>query len=135
MDLLNLTTLFNIFFSLAAFACVLFIAHIRHLLKERNLLFHNAETLTGRVISIKQKNNTLSLPLIEYEHNSKIIQFTSTVASGSVKEGESIELQLATDGSVRVATTPSNLMIHVLSASMAVFFILGCLFVYNKFLI
>ncbi|HIO92926.1 MAG TPA: hypothetical protein EYG68_08825 [Leucothrix mucor] len=132
MDYFNLTTLFNLFFSLAAFACVFFIAHIRGIIKTRNTLFHNAETTTGKVISVTHKN-TLSLPVIEYEHEGKTIQFTSAVTAASIKEGQSIELQLASDGSARVSTPPSNFMVHVLSASMLVFFVLGCLFVYDKF--
>ena len=86
----------------------------------------------GNVVSVTRKGN-LSVPLIEYEHNGKIIQFSSAVSSTSIKEGQAIELQLASDGSARVSTPSSNFMPHVLSASMVVFFVLGCLFTYDKF--
>jgi len=127
-----LSILFNLFFSFAAFASVFYIWHIRGIIKKRNILFQDAKMTMGRVISVSRKGN-LSVPLIEYEHEGKVIQFSSAVSSTSVKEGQTIELQLAPDGSARVATPSSQFMLHVLSASMVVFFVLGCLFVYDKF--
>ena len=86
----------------------------------------------GSVISVARKGS-LSVPLIEYEREGKTIQFSSAVSSTSIKEGQAIELQLASDGSARVSVPTSNFMLHVLSASMVVFFVLGCLFTYDKF--
>ena len=127
-----LSILFNLFFSFAAFACVFYIWHIRGIIKKRNILFQGATTTMGKVVTVTRKGN-LSTPLIEYEYKGKTIQFTSVVSSTNMTEGQSIELQLAADGSARVAMPSSNFMVHVLSASMVVFFILGCLFVYDKF--
>ncbi len=132
MDSINFDTIFNLFFAIAAFATVLLIAHVKKRLKQRNSLFLNAETITGTVLSVSHKQG-LSLPIIEYQYNNKTIQFTAIVAAKSIKEGQSIELQIASDGSARIKASVSNFMLHVLSASMLVFFILGCLFIYNKF--
>ena len=132
MDYINFNTLFNLFFSIAAFVSVMLIGYIRKILKQRNTLFMNAENTTGTVLSISRKQN-LSLPVIEYQYNNKTIQFTATVTAESIKEGQSVELQIAPDGTARIKASLSNFMLHVLSASMAVFFILGCSFVYNKF--
>ncbi len=132
MDYININTLFNLFFAIAAFASVAFIGYIRKTLKKRNALFIKAENTTGTVLSISRKQN-LSLPVIEYQYNNKTLQFTAVVTAQSIKEGQSIQLQIAPDGTARVKASLSNFMLHVLSASMAVFFILGCSFVYHKF--
>ena len=132
MDYINFNTIFNLFFAIAAFGSVLLIGYIRQILRQRNSLFMNAETTTGTVLSVSRKQ-TLSLPVIEYQYNNKTIQFTSAVTAESIKEGQSVELQIAPDGTARIKAPVSHFMLHVLSASMAVFFILGCLFVYDKF--
>jgi hypothetical protein len=132
MDYLSFNTLFNLFFAVAAFATVLFIGYIRKRLQQRNTLFTDANTTIGTVLSVTRKQS-LSLPIIEYQYNNKTVQFTAAVTAQSIKEGQSIEVQIATDGTARIKATVSNFMLHVLSASMVVFFILGCLFVYNKF--
>ncbi len=132
MDYINFNTLFNLFFAIAAFASVALIGYIRKTLKQRNTLFMKAENATGTVLSISRKQN-LSLPVIEYQYNNKTIQFTAAVTAESIKEGQSVELQIAPDGTARIKASLSNFMLHVLSASMAVFFILGCSFVYDKF--
>ncbi|MCK5917932.1 MAG: hypothetical protein KAG34_05880 [Cocleimonas sp.] len=134
MDNSNFNTLFNLFFSIAAFAAVFLIGYIREILKQRNTLFNDAETTTGTVLSVTRKQS-LSLPVIEYENNGKTIQFTSAVTAESIKEGQRIELQIAADGTARIKSPVSNFMLHILSASMLLFFILGCFFVYNKFLL
>lgn len=132
MDYINLNTLFNLFFSVAAFASVLLIWHIRKILKQRNTLFIDAESITGTVLSISRRQN-LSLPVIEYQYNNKTMQFTAAVTAKSIKEGQIVELQIAVDGTARIKASVSNFMLHVLSTSMAVFFVLGCSFVYDKF--
>ncbi|MCK5901885.1 MAG: hypothetical protein KAG28_01940 [Cocleimonas sp.] len=129
---INLETLFNLFFSFAAFATVFFIAHIRTVLQQRLAHFADAKTTTGTVISMTRKQN-LGLPLIEYQYQDKTAQFTATVSAGSLKQGQTIEIQIASDGSARIAGSSSPFMLHVLSASMLVFFILGCTFTYDKF--
>ena len=134
MDYLIFNTVFNLFFSVAAFATVLLIGYIRNSLKQRNILFANAEITTGTVLSVTRKQS-LSLPVIEYENNGKTIQFTSAVTAESIKEGQTVELQIAPDGTARIKASVSNFMLHILSASMLMFFILGCLFTYNKFII
>lgn len=132
MDYISFNTIFNLFFAIAAFASVLLIGHIRKILKHRNSLFINAETTTGTVLSVSRKQS-LSLPVIEYEYKNKTIQFTAAVTAESIKEGQSVLLQIAPDGTARIQVPVSNFMLHVLSASMVVFFVLGCLFVYDKF--
>jgi ABC-type multidrug transport system fused ATPase/permease subunit len=133
MDNLSSNTIFNLFFAVAAFATVFLIGYIRKILKQRNSLFVNAETTMGTVLSVTRKQS-LSLPVIEYENNGKTIQFTSAVTAETIKEGQTVELQIAADGTARIKASVSNFMLHILSASMLMFFILGCLFVYDKFL-
>jgi ABC-type multidrug transport system fused ATPase/permease subunit len=132
-DNMSFNTLFNLFFAIAAFATVFFIGYIRKILKQRNTLFVNAETTTGTVLSVARKQS-LSLPIIEYENNGKTIQFTSAVTAETIKEGQTVELQIAADGTARIKSSVSNFMLHILSASMILFFVLGCLFIYDKFL-
>lgn len=134
MDNLSFNTIFNLFFAVAAFATVFLIGYIRKILKQRNSLFTNAETTTGTVLSVTRKQS-LSLPVIEYENNGKTIQFTSAVTAETIKEGQTVELQIAADGTARIKASVSNFMLHILSASMLMFFILGCVFVYDKFLL
>lgn len=133
MDDVSFNTLFNLFFAIAAFASVLLVGSVRKRLKQRNTLFAGADTTIGTVLSVTRKQS-LSLPVIEYQHNNKTIQFTAAVTAQSIKEGQSIEVQIAPDGTARITASASHFMLHVLSASMLLFFILGCLFVYNKFL-
>ncbi len=134
MDNLSFNTIFNLFFAVAAFATVLLIGYIRKILKQRNTLFENAKTTTGTVLSVTHKQS-LSLPVIEYKNNGKTIQFTSAVTAKTIKEGQTIELQIAADGTARIKAPVSHFMLHILSASMVMFFILGCVFVYDKFLL
>ncbi len=129
----NINTLFNLFFAIAAFASVAFIGYIKKTLKQRNALFMKAENATGTVLSISRKQN-LSLAVIEYQYNNKTIQFTTAVTAQSIKEAQSVQLQIAPDGTARIKASLSDFMLHVLTASMVVFFILGCSFVYHKFL-
>ncbi|MCK5895683.1 MAG: hypothetical protein KAG20_02695 [Cocleimonas sp.] len=134
MDFFSFNTLFNLFFATAAFATVILIGYIKTIIKQRNNLFSDAETTTGTVLSVSRKQS-LSLPIIEYSYKDKTIQFTATVTADSIKEGQSVALQIAPDGSARIKAPVSHFMLHILSASMAVFFILGCLFVYDKFFV
>ncbi|HFC92195.1 MAG TPA: hypothetical protein ENJ51_05215, partial [Leucothrix mucor] len=101
MDNLSFNTIFNLFFAVAAFATVLLIGYIRKILKQRNTLFENAKTTTGTVLSVTHKQS-LSLPIIEYKNNGKTIQFTSAVTAKTIKEGQTIELQIAADGTARI---------------------------------
>jgi hypothetical protein len=132
MDYINFNTIFNLFFAIAAFGSVLLIGYIRKILRQRNSLFIDAKTIMGTVLSVSRKQS-LSLPVIEYQYKNKTIQFTSAVTAESIKEGQSVPLQIAPDGTARIKVPVSDFMLHVLSASMVVFFILGCSFVYDKF--
>jgi hypothetical protein len=134
MESIDFNTIFNLFFAISAFAAVLLIAYVRKILKQRNTLFANAETTTGTVLSVTRKQS-LSLPVIEYKYNGKTIQFTSVVTAESIKEGQTVDLQIAVDGSARIKASVNNFMLHILSASMLLFFVLGCIFVYDKFFI
>ena len=130
---LTLDTIFNILVVIVAFACVGFIGFIRSKLKARNTLFASSENFEGTVLSVTKKQS-LSLPIIQYKKGGKTFQFTSAVTADSVKEGQKVEIQVAPNGTARIKGTSSNAMLHVLTASMALFFILACMFSYNKFL-
>lgn len=129
---MELDTLFNLLVTLVAFAAVGFIGFIRTKLKARNKMFESSQDFKGTVLSVTKKQS-LSLPIIQYKKGNKTFQFTSAVSANSVKEGQLVDVQVAPNGIARLKGSSSNLTLHILSASMALFFVLACLFVYNKF--
>jgi len=112
------------FFVFAAMAGALLFFALFVYQRSENIKFKGARLIEGKVTDLRRAGNNNYYPIVEYDYLGEIRTFKNPQSIHGVSVGQLIDLQLASDGQVRVKTSNNATMEYALLAGSLVF----CLF-------